>query len=61
MYPHKGAFPSMGGGPPNLDLAAAAAVNIPIVGEAQWMSQNAYQNIDLEKVDWAQLASNGFI
>lgn len=49
MYPHKGAFPPMGG-PPNL-----AAVNVPMV-DAQWMSQSAYQNIDLDKVDWAQLA-----
>lgn len=53
MYPHKGAFPSMGGGPPNL---AAVNIPIPMVGEAQWMSQSAYQNIDLETVDWAQLA-----
>lgn len=50
MYPHKGAFSPMGG-PPNL-----AATNLPMVGETQWMSQSAYQNIDLDKVDWAALA-----
>lgn len=50
MYPHKGAFPPMGG-PSNL-----APSNIPIVGDNQWMSQSAYQNIDLDKVDWAALA-----
>lgn len=50
MYPHKGAFPPMGA-PSNL-----AQNNLPIIGENQWMSQNAYQNIDLDKVDWAVLA-----
>lgn len=50
MYPHKGAFPPMGASP-NL-----ASTNLPIVGENQWISQSAYQNIDLEKVDWAALA-----
>lgn len=44
----------MGGGPPT------ALNNMALVGEAQWMSQSAYQNaqqnIDLDKVDWAQLA-----
>lgn len=50
MYPHKGAFSSMGGCPPT------AINNMAMVGETQWMSQNAYQNIDLDKVDWAQLA-----
>lgn len=54
MYPHKGTFPTMGGGPPT------ALNNLAMVGEAQWMSQSAYQNaqqnIDLDKVDWAQLA-----
>lgn len=50
MYPHKGAYPPMGGAP-NL-----ASSNLANVGENQWMSQSAYQNIDLEKVDWAALA-----
>ncbi|XP_055307585.1 arginine/serine-rich protein PNISR [Sitodiplosis mosellana] len=50
MYPHKGAFPPMGA-PSNL-----APTNVPIVGDNQWMSQSAYQNIDLDKVDWAALA-----
>lgn len=50
MYPHKGAFSPMGA-PSNL-----APTNIPIVGDNQWMSQSAYQNIDLDKVDWAALA-----
>lgn len=44
----------MGGGPPT------ALNTMAMVGETQWMSQSAYQNaqqnIDLEKVDWAQLA-----
>lgn len=50
MYPHKGAFPPMGGAP-NI-----ASNNLPNVGDSQWMSQSAYQNIDLDKVDWAALA-----
>lgn len=50
MYPHKGAFSPMGA-PSNL-----APTNVPIVGDNQWMSQSAYQNIDLDKVDWAALA-----
>lgn len=50
MFPHKGAFSPMGA-PSNL-----AQTNIPIVGDNQWMSQSAYQNIDLDKVDWAALA-----
>lgn len=50
MYPHKGAFPPMGAS------SNLAPNNMPIVGENQWMSQNAYQNIDLDKVDWAVLA-----
>lgn len=50
MYPHKGAFPPMGA-PSNL-----VPNNMPIVGDNQWMSQSAYQNIDLDKVDWAALA-----
>ncbi|XP_031627004.1 arginine/serine-rich protein PNISR [Contarinia nasturtii] len=51
MYPHKGAFPPMGAAAPNL-----APTNIPIGDGNQWMSQSAYQNIDLDKVDWAVLA-----
>lgn len=52
MFPHKGAFPSMSAAASNL-----ASTNIPIVGDNnQWMSQSAYQNIDLDKVDWAALA-----
>lgn len=50
MYPHKGAFPPMGA-PPNL-----APTNLSIVGDNQWMSQSAYQNIDLDTVDWAAVA-----
>lgn len=50
MYPHKGAFPPMGGAP-NI-----ASNNLPNAGDTQWMSQSAYQNIDLDKVDWAALA-----
>lgn len=50
MYPHKGAFPPMGGAP-NI-----ASNNLPNAGDSQWMSQSAYQNIDLDKVDWAALA-----
>lgn len=50
MFPHKGAFPPMGG-PSNL-----APTNIPMIGDNQWLSQSAYQNIDVDKVDWAALA-----
>lgn len=50
MYPHKGAFPPMGASSNLLPN------NMPIVGDNQWMSQSAYQNIDLDKVDWAALA-----
>lgn len=50
MYPHKGTFSPMGA-PPNL-----IPTNLPIIGENQWMSQSAYQNMDLDKVDWAALA-----
>lgn len=52
MYPHKGAFPPMGAAAPNI-----APANMSLIGDAnQWMSQSAYQNIDLDKVDWAVLA-----
>lgn len=50
MYPHKGAFPAIAGAP-NLVTST-----VPMVGDSQWMSQSAYQNIDLDKVDWAALA-----
>lgn len=39
------------GGAPNI-----ASNNLPNAGDTQWMSQSAYQNIDLDKVDWAALA-----
>lgn len=48
MFPHKGDFPPMGGS------SNIAPSNLPIDG--QWMSQSAYQNIDLDTVDWAVLA-----
>lgn len=48
MFPYKATFPSMDD-PSNLTQTSFG-------GDTQWLSQSAYQNIDLEKVDWAILA-----
>lgn len=51
MFPYKASFQSID------DASNLTQSSVPVVGsEAQWMSQGAYQNTDLEKVDWAALA-----
>lgn len=50
MFPHKATYSSIGD-PSNLAQSA-----VPIIGENQWISQSAYQNVDTTTVDWAAVA-----
>lgn len=47
MFPHKNVFPVDSGDPSH---------RMQMIGDSQWLSQNAFPNVDADKVDWAALA-----
>lgn len=50
MFPHKTAFSSI------TNSSNLAPNVVPIIGDNQWISQSAYQNVDTSTVDWAVVA-----
>lgn len=46
MFPHKNVFP----------VDSDPANRLQMIGDSQWLSQNAFANVDADQVDWAALA-----